>query len=312
MSRRRPGPPSGAAAIRAAVPSAAGRARRRGRRGPRARRTSGRRASAVGRRCEPYPHVRIDRHRYAEPMRYFICPNCTTRALDDDGKAGLTHQPVGCSKCGFGYLFELLEDFFPPAGAGMVTCDKDGRVLSCGKGVFEVSGYAEGDVMGKPLVEAFGLSRLRRRRRPGADRPGMGRPQARPARDDAPSLRAAQAGPARPLPGLRRGRRHAGLARAGDERRTSPTARPSRPPVAARRPPAAARRTRAGGCGARAGGARWPRPAGRARRAPRARRRRGLPSSARATASMPLQAMRSRAPSMSSRSRSAWRARRSA
>jgi hypothetical protein len=91
-------------------------------------------------------------------MRYFICPNCTTRALDDDGKAGLTHQPVGCAKCGFGYLFELLEDFFPPAGAGMVTCDKDGRVLSCGKGVFEVSGYGEGDVMGKSLVEAFGLS----------------------------------------------------------------------------------------------------------------------------------------------------------
>ena len=52
-------------------------------------------------------------------MRFFICPNCTTRALDDDGKAGLTHQPVGCEKCGFGYLFELLEDFFPPAGAGM-------------------------------------------------------------------------------------------------------------------------------------------------------------------------------------------------
>jgi PAS domain-containing protein len=91
-------------------------------------------------------------------MRYFICPNCTTRALDDDGKAGLSHQPVGCAKCGFGYLFELLEDFFPPAGAGMVTCDKEGRVLSCGKGVFEVSGYAEGDVMGKPLVDAFGLS----------------------------------------------------------------------------------------------------------------------------------------------------------
>jgi PAS domain-containing protein len=91
-------------------------------------------------------------------MRYFICPNCTTRALDDDGKAGLTHQPVGCAKCGFGYLFELLEDFFPPAGAGMITCDQEGRVLSCGKGVFEVSGYAEGDIMGKPLVEAFGLS----------------------------------------------------------------------------------------------------------------------------------------------------------
>ena len=31
-------------------------------------------------------------------------------------------------------------------------------MLSCGKGVFEVSGYAEGAIMGKPLVEAFGLS----------------------------------------------------------------------------------------------------------------------------------------------------------
>jgi hypothetical protein len=91
-------------------------------------------------------------------MRFFICPNCATRALDDDGKAGLTHQPVGCAKCGFGYLFELLEDFFPPAGAGMVTCDRDGRVLSCGNGVFELSGYTEGQVMGKHLGDAFGLA----------------------------------------------------------------------------------------------------------------------------------------------------------
>ena len=151
-------------------------------------------------------------------MRYFICPNCTTRALDDDGKAGLTHQPVGCAKCGFGYLFELLEDFFPPAGAGMVTCDQEGRVLSCGKGVFEVSGYAEGDVMGKPLVEAFGLSGFADDKDPVPGRPRMGRPKARPARDDAAPLRAAQAGPARPLPRLRRGRRDAGVARARDER----------------------------------------------------------------------------------------------
>ncbi len=91
-------------------------------------------------------------------VRYFICPNCSTRALDDDGRAGLTHQPVGCAKCGFGYLFEILEDYFPPAGAGMVTCDRDARVLSCGNGVFELTGYSEGDVMGKPLRDAFGLS----------------------------------------------------------------------------------------------------------------------------------------------------------
>ena len=90
-------------------------------------------------------------------MRYFICPNCATRALDDDGRSGLTHQPVGCDKCGFGYLFEILEDYYPPAGAGMITCDRDARVLSCGNGVFELTGYAEHDVLGEPLRDAFGL-----------------------------------------------------------------------------------------------------------------------------------------------------------
>ena len=56
--------------------------------------------------------------------RYWICPNCGTRAIDDDGRDGLSHQPVGCAKCGFGFLFELLEDFFPPASAGFVACDQ--------------------------------------------------------------------------------------------------------------------------------------------------------------------------------------------
>jgi PAS domain-containing protein len=90
-------------------------------------------------------------------MRYFICPNCAARAIDDDAREGLTHQPVGCARCGFGFLFELLEDFYPPAGAGLVACDRDSRVLSCGRGVFELTGYGERDVLGKPLVEAFGL-----------------------------------------------------------------------------------------------------------------------------------------------------------
>lgn len=65
---------------------------------------------------------------------------------------------MGCDKCGFGYLFELLEDFFPRAGSGMVTCDRDGRVLSCGRGVFELTGYSEGEVMGEAVRDAFGLT----------------------------------------------------------------------------------------------------------------------------------------------------------
>ena len=91
-------------------------------------------------------------------MRYWICPNCGARAADDDGRDGLSHQAVGCHKCGFGFLFELLEDFYPPANAGLIACDRDARILSAGNGVFEVTGYPERDLIGKHLVEALGLS----------------------------------------------------------------------------------------------------------------------------------------------------------
>lgn len=91
-------------------------------------------------------------------MRYWICPNCGTRAADDDGRDGLSYQAVGCEHCGFGFLFELLEDFFPPANAGFVACDKDARVLSAGKGVFELTGYTENDLLGKHLIEVLGIS----------------------------------------------------------------------------------------------------------------------------------------------------------
>jgi PAS domain-containing protein len=77
--------------------------------------------------------------------------------MDDDGRDGLSHQQVGCVKCGFGFMFELLEDFYPPANAGFVACDKETRVISCGRGVFELTGYSERDLLGKPLVEALGL-----------------------------------------------------------------------------------------------------------------------------------------------------------
>ena len=53
-------------------------------------------------------------------MRHWICPNCHTRAVDDDGADGLSRQRLGCHHCGFGYMFEILEDFFPPAQAGFL------------------------------------------------------------------------------------------------------------------------------------------------------------------------------------------------
>jgi PAS domain-containing protein len=89
---------------------------------------------------------------------YFICPNCKERSVDIDGKEGFTNQAAACRHCGFGFLFELLEDYYPAPSTGLVVCDADGRVLSVGRGVFELSGFDDRELMGRDVVEAFGLS----------------------------------------------------------------------------------------------------------------------------------------------------------
>ena len=90
-------------------------------------------------------------------MPFFICPNCKNRSLDHDGRHGLLRQAVACERCGFGFLFEILEDYYPGPNAGLVACDKDGRILAAGRGVFELTGYREPELMGEDVVEAFGL-----------------------------------------------------------------------------------------------------------------------------------------------------------
>ncbi len=90
-------------------------------------------------------------------MSVYICPNCKRRAIDEDGREGLSHQPIGCSACGFGFLFELLEDYYPGPNTGFVVCDRDRRVLAIGRGVLELTGYREKDVLGHELMEGFAL-----------------------------------------------------------------------------------------------------------------------------------------------------------
>jgi PAS domain-containing protein len=85
-------------------------------------------------------------------MAFYICPNCHARIVDADGVEGLSSQPVG-----FGFLFQLLEDWFPPANAGLIACDKDARILSAGRGIFELTGYPERVLMGRDLREALGM-----------------------------------------------------------------------------------------------------------------------------------------------------------
>ena len=73
--------------------------------------------------------------------------------MDDDGRQGLTHQPVACASCGFGFLFEIQDDYYPAPGTGLVVCDRKGRVIATGQGIFELTGYRERDLLGHDLME---------------------------------------------------------------------------------------------------------------------------------------------------------------
>ena len=150
-------------------------------------------------------------------MAYFICPNCGLRSMDSDGRDGLTHQAVGCTRCGFGFMFELLDDFYPGPDAGMLACDREARILAVGKGVFELTGFQEGELIGKELREALALHG------PDGDDPvetvlewGVRKLDQTLELKHRAGLRQARA--RRPLSGLRRGRRPARLHRSARRR----------------------------------------------------------------------------------------------
>ncbi len=90
-------------------------------------------------------------------MPYFICPNCKRRSIDHDRRDGLTHQAVGCASCGFGFLFELMDDYYPGPATGFLVCDHGRRILAIGRGIFELTGFRESELLGREVMEALGL-----------------------------------------------------------------------------------------------------------------------------------------------------------
>jgi PAS domain-containing protein len=87
----------------------------------------------------------------------FICPNCGSRTSAQDRQQGFRNVPKGCSKCGFGFLFELLDDYYPAPNAAFFVCDRAARVLRCGRGSFELTGLHDERVIGRPVREVLGL-----------------------------------------------------------------------------------------------------------------------------------------------------------
>jgi PAS domain-containing protein len=99
-------------------------------------------------------------------MPYFICPNCKERSVDTDGREGFSQQAPACRSCSFGFLFEMEHDYYPAPTAGLVACDQGGRILAAGRGVFELTGFREDDLLGRHVGEAFGLSEFETGRDP--------------------------------------------------------------------------------------------------------------------------------------------------
>ena len=91
-------------------------------------------------------------------MPFYICPRCKTRRVDHDGREGFSQEPPSCHNCDFGFMFELLEDYYPAQATGFVVCDQETRVLATGHGVFELTGFDEDDLMGREVAEALQLS----------------------------------------------------------------------------------------------------------------------------------------------------------
>jgi len=77
--------------------------------------------------------------------------------MGTDRNAGFRREARGCDKCGFAYLFELLDDYYPAPNAAFFSCDADGRIVDCGRGSFELTGLTTERVIGQPINDALGL-----------------------------------------------------------------------------------------------------------------------------------------------------------
>jgi hypothetical protein len=89
-------------------------------------------------------------------MPVFLCPRCAYRERGSERL--VRHQPRGCSRCGFGFAFELLEDYYASPKTALIVCDHERRILVAGHAAFAVTGYQEGDLLGYEVEKRLCLS----------------------------------------------------------------------------------------------------------------------------------------------------------
>ena len=87
----------------------------------------------------------------------FICPNCGNRTAATDRNAGFRREARGCSKCGFGFLFELLDDYYPAPNAAFFILNQQAQLIGAGRGARELTGLDTERVIGRPMSDVLGL-----------------------------------------------------------------------------------------------------------------------------------------------------------
>lgn len=88
-------------------------------------------------------------------MPVFVCPRCAFRETSSDRR--VRHQPRGCGRCGFGFAFEMLDDFYAGPRCALIVTDAERRVLVAGHGAFAATGYQEPELIGREVADALGL-----------------------------------------------------------------------------------------------------------------------------------------------------------
>jgi PAS domain-containing protein len=78
--------------------------------------------------------------------------------MGTDRNQGFRREARGCERCGFAYLFELLDDYYPAPNAAFFALDRDARIVDCGKGSFELTGIKTEQAIGQPVGDALGLN----------------------------------------------------------------------------------------------------------------------------------------------------------
>jgi hypothetical protein len=90
-------------------------------------------------------------------MPIFICPNCGDRSISTERTAGFRDRARACSKCGFGFVFELLDDYYPAPNAAFFILDQQARLIGTGRGARELTGLGDLDVIGRPVQDVLNL-----------------------------------------------------------------------------------------------------------------------------------------------------------